>query len=148
QREQRRNLELRRLDVSVVVHGDVAETRVEHEFYNDSEERLEGTFRFPLPIGADVTGMAMEIDGRMVEGELLERQRAERIYQELVDEMRAPALLTWEAGSLFKLRVFPIEPNSEKRVVIRYLTPVDKGQYVFPADSSQQIGRFRFTFDG
>ena len=146
--ELRQGLELRSLDVSVELHGDAAETRVEHDFYNDSDERLEGTFRFPVPIGAEITALSMEIDGHMVDGELLERKKAERIYEEIVDEMRDPALLTWEAGSLFKLRVFPIEPNSHKRVVIRYLTTVENARYVFTATPSQPVAHFHFTVDG
>jgi hypothetical protein len=143
--ERRQSLELRRLDVAVEAHGDVTQTSVEHDFYNDSDERLEGTFRFPLPTGGEITGLAMEIDGRMVEGELLERQRAERIFDKTVDEMRDPALLTWEAGNVFKLRVFPIEPNAHKRVVVRYMTPAKDAKYTF---SAPQVGQFHFTLDG
>ena len=155
ERERRQSLELQRLDVTVEVHGDVAQTRVEHDFYNASDERLEGTFRFPLPMGAEITGLAMEVDGRMIQGELVERQKAERIFDQIVDEMRDPALLTWEAGNLFTLRVFPIEPSSHKRVVIRYATPLEgngrKARYVFAAQAAPlaaRIGRFRFTVDG
>jgi hypothetical protein len=153
--DRRQALDLARLDVRVSVHGDVALTEVEHDFYNDSDERLEGTFRFPLPPAADITGLAMEVDGRMVEGELIERQRAERIYDQIVDEMRDPALLTWDSGNLFKLRVFPIEPNAHKRVVMRYLVPLKidghKAQYSFQAQAAQlatHVGQFHFVVDG
>ena len=153
--DRRQSLELQRLDVKVAVRGDVAETSVEHDFFNDSDERLEGAFRFPLPVNAEITGLAMEIDGRMVEGELIERQRAERIYDQIVDEMRDPALLTWEAGNVFKLRVFPIEPTAHKRVVIRYVSPLKtdgkQAQYSFQAQSAQlatRIGHFSFSVDG
>jgi hypothetical protein len=99
-------------------------------------------------LAAEITALSMEIDGRMVDGELLERKKAERIYEEIVDEMRDPALLTWEAGNLFKLRVFPVEPNSHKRIVIRYLTTVKNGRYVFVAQPSQPVAHFHFTIDG
>ena len=89
-----------------------------------ASERLEGTFRFPLPEGASLVGLAMEIDGKMMEGELVESDKARKTYETIVDEMRDPALLEWEHGTTFKLRVFPIEPHEDKRIVIRYVAPL------------------------
>jgi hypothetical protein len=119
-------LALEKLDVTAVTTGDVAETVVEHVFRNDAKEVLEGTFRFPLPEGAILTGLAMEIDGRLMEGELVEREKARKAYEEVVDQMLDPALLEWENGQTFKLRVFPIEPNKDKRVVIRFVAPLHR----------------------
>jgi hypothetical protein len=68
--------------------------------------------------------MAMEIDGKLVEGEIVERDRARQVYDEVVDSMQDPALLEWEAGNWFKLRVFPIPAGGDKRVVIRYTAPL------------------------
>jgi hypothetical protein len=117
-------LELAALRVNVSTAGAMARYEVEHLFDNPSDQVLEGTFHFPLPAGAVVTGLAMEIDGQLMEGEILERSRAREIYEEIVDNMRDPALLEWEAGQIFKLRVFPIEPGERKRVVMRYMAPL------------------------
>jgi hypothetical protein len=117
-------LALERLSVTAVTAGDVAETTIEHVFRNDADERLEGTFRFPLPEGAIVTGLAMEIDGRLMDGELVERDKARKVYEQIVDGMRDPALLEWESGQTFKLRVFPIEARKTKRVVLKILAPL------------------------
>ena len=117
-------LELAALHVDVRTAGPMARYEVEHVFVNPSERVLEGTFRFPLPSGSIVTGLAMEIDGKLMDGEMLERERARQIYQDIVDSMRDPALLEWEAGQQFKLRVFPINPGERKRVVMRYMAPL------------------------
>jgi hypothetical protein len=120
-------LELRKVDVRVRTEGDLAVTEVEHVFHNPADGRpREGTFRFPVPDGAMLTGLAMEIDGKLVEGEIVERDRARQIYDEVVDSMQDPALLEWEAGNWFKLRVFPIPANGDKRVVIRYSAPLSR----------------------
>jgi hypothetical protein len=117
-------LALERLAISADTSGDVAETTVEHVFRNGTEERLEGTFRFPLPEGAMITGLALEIDGKLVDGELVERDKARKAYEDVVDQMLDPALLEWEGGQTFKLRVFPIEPEKTKRVVLRFVAPL------------------------
>jgi hypothetical protein len=145
-------LELRRLAVDATVRGDAAETRVEHVFWNATDETLQGTFRFPLPEGAVLVGLAMEVEGELVEGALVEREKAQRVYEQIVDSMRDPALLEWEGGRVFKLRVFPIEPQSEKRVVIRYVAPVSRGprgwRYVYPLHAPSDLAAFRLTLDG
>lgn len=148
-------LELRRVDVKVAQAGDYAFTEVEHVFYNPTDERLEGTFRFPLPAGAAPLGLAMEINGRLMEGEIVARDKARKTYESIVDEMQDPALLEWQQGNRFKLRVFPIEPNSEKRVVLRYAGPLAETirgfEYVYStaAPSMQKnLESFRLRFDG
>jgi hypothetical protein len=145
-------LELRRLSVDATVRGDAAETRVEHVFWNPTDEILQGTFRFPLPEGAVLVGLAMEVEGELVEGALVEREKAQRVYEQIVDGMRDPALLEWEGGRVFKLRVFPIEPRSEKRVVIRYVAPLRREargwRYVYPLNAPSDLPAFRLTLDG
>ncbi|MBV9948731.1 MAG: hypothetical protein JOZ69_17925 [Myxococcales bacterium] len=116
------DLVLERVRVDAETAGDAVETTVEHVFRNDSDAQLEGTFRFPLPGGAILTGLALEIDGRLVPGELVEKEKARKAYEQVVDRMRDPALLEWQAGEAFKLRVFPIEPHRTKRVELRFVT--------------------------
>lgn len=120
----REALELRRVSVRVTTAGDHALTEIEHVFFNPSAEVREGTFRFPVPDRAIVTGLAMEIHGALMEGEIVEREQARQIYEDIVDRMQDPALLEWEAGQWFKLRVFPIEAQAEKRVILRYTAPL------------------------
>lgn len=147
-------IELRRVAVNVSRAGDYAFTEVEHVFYNPNAEQLEGTFYFPLPDGAMPLGLAMEINGRLMEGEMVERQKARETYEAIVDSMRDPALLEWQDGNRFKLRVFPIEPQREKRVVLRYGAPlaatIDGWEYVYATaapDMQRRIARFSLRFD-
>jgi hypothetical protein len=124
-------------------------------FRNDADEQLEGTFRFPLPEGAILVGLAMEIDGRLTEGELVERDKARKAYEETVDRMLDPALLEWESGTTFKLRVFPIEAKKTKRVVLRLLAPLyraDDGLYFAfrppSADGGLSLEKVSMVVDG
>ncbi len=144
---------LRALHVDVKTTGDLAVTEVTHIFHNDTERR-EGTFRFPVPDGAMLIGLAMEIDGKMIEGEMVERDKARAVYEKIVDEMLDPALLEWEQGNWFKLRVFPLEANADKKVVIRYVTPLTRGasgweyDYAITAPDHGTIGELSIRVDG
>ena len=117
-------LRLRSVNVSVETQSGYAHTAVEHIFHNGSDQLLEGTFRFPVPHGAMVESLAMEIGGVLMEGEIVEKEKAREVYEKIVDNMLDPALLEWEQGNWFKLRVFPIEANADKRVIIRYSSPL------------------------
>lgn len=117
---------LAKVHVSARQVGDMAEVEAAHTFHNDTDGVLEGTFRFPLPDGALLTGLAMMIDGKLMESELVEREKARKTYEAIVDGMQDPALLEWEHGSVFKMRVFPLEPRQDKLVVVRYLAPLQR----------------------
>jgi Ca-activated chloride channel family protein len=57
--------------VSVKIDGQIATTAVDQEFYNPNSERLDGTYLFPVPKGAQIDKFSMEIGGKKVEAELL-----------------------------------------------------------------------------
>jgi len=141
------------LDVRVEIQDGVARTEIEEIFQNASGRRLEGTFIFPLPPDASISRLAMEIDGKLMEGEVVERQKARETYEGIVRRMNDPALLEWMPGGLFKCRIFPIEARSDKRIIIAYtqaLSAFDgRATYVYPlaGDSAAEVGIGRFTLE-
>ena len=122
-------LELTSAKVDTKINDQVATTSVEQEFFNPNPVRLEGTFLFPVPKGAHLDKFRMEIDGKFVEAELLAADKARSIYEGIVRSMRDPALLEYEGRDVFKVRIFPIEPNSRKRVAFSFtqLLKADSG---------------------
>lgn len=106
--------------VSADIRDGIARTVIEESFVNHTGSRLEGTFYFPLPQDASISGFGMWIGGELVEADVVEKQRAREIYETILRERRDPGLLEWTGGNLFKARVFPIEAHSEKRIKITY----------------------------
>ena len=106
--------------VSVDIRDQIARTVIEESFVNRTKRRLEGVFYFPLPQDASISGFGMWIGNKLVEADVVEKQRAREIYETILRERRDPGLLEWTGGNLFKARVFPIEPLSEKRIKITY----------------------------
>ena len=97
--------------VNVTIDSQVAVTKVEQVFQNNTDRVLEGTYIFPLPPGAIINDFAMYINGERKSGELVERNQARAVYTEIVRRMRDPGLLEYMGGNLFKLNVFPIPAN-------------------------------------
>jgi Ca-activated chloride channel family protein len=122
-------MELTFAKVNTRITDQVAVTTVDQEFANPNATRLEGTFIFPLPKGAQIDKFSMEIDGKRVEAELLKAEKARGIYEEIVRKLRDPALLEYAGRDVYKVRIFPIEPYSKKRVSITYteLLKADNG---------------------
>ena len=57
--------------VNVTIEDNVAVTRVDQEFHNPNSQRMEGTYLFPLPAGAHIDKFSMDVDGKMMDAELL-----------------------------------------------------------------------------
>jgi len=134
-------LEVGSVRVNTRIADQVAVTSVDEEFYNPNAARLEGTFIFPVPKGAHIDKFTMEIDGRQVEAELLSADKARQIYEDIVRRLKDPALLEYAGRDVFKVRIFPIEPNSKKRVSLSYtqLLKSDDGliSYVLPLSTEK-----------
>jgi predicted Zn-dependent protease len=118
-------------NVTVDIRNQIARTVIEETFVNHTPGRLEGVFYFPLPQDASISGFGMWIGSELVEADIVEKQRAREIYETILRERRDPGLLEWTGGNIFKARVFPIEPHSEKRIKISYtqVLPLRGKQY-------------------
>jgi Ca-activated chloride channel family protein len=127
--------------VSVSITDLVAVTTVDEEFFNPNPERLEGTYVFPLPEGAQIDKLSMDIGGTMTDAELMPADKARAYYEDIVRKMKDPALLEYAGRGAFRLRIYPIEPRSGKRVRITYtqLLKSDAGlvEYVYPLSTEK-----------
>ncbi len=113
-------LVLEALSARVVLDGPLAFTELHLTFRNPEERQIEGRFRVGLPSGAILSRFAMRIGSSWQEGEVVERQAARRAYEDFLHRRQDPALLEHETGNEFSARVFPIEPRSQKEILVSY----------------------------
>lgn len=128
-------------NVNVTINGNIAETRIDQEFYNPTHYLLEGQYIFPVPKDAVINEFTMEINGEVVSAELLDAIKARNIYEDIVRKIKDPALLEYADRQLFKVRIFPIEPLSNKKVSISYrevLNPDNEVyEYLYPLNTEK-----------
>src|SRR5437764_5231581 len=105
--------------VTVEINDQVAVTSVDQEFYNPNSPRIEGTYLFPLPAGSHIDKFSMDINGKMMDAELLPADKARALYEDVVRRYKDPALLEYMGRDAFKVRIFPIEPNSKKQIKLQ-----------------------------
>ncbi len=127
--------------VDVEISGQRATTRVEQEFFNPNNVNLEGEYIFPIPKGAHLDKFTMKIGGKDMEAELLDAGKARAIYEDIVRRQKDPALLEYTGRAAFRVRIFPIEPHSRKKVSLAYteLLKVDGGiaSYLYPLNTEK-----------
>ncbi|HVK14973.1 MAG TPA: VIT domain-containing protein, partial [Gemmataceae bacterium] len=134
---QEAKLRLVKYHIDVHIEDGFARTTIDQTYFNNENQRMEGTFYFPLPPDASLSRLAMYVEGNLMEGGMAEREQAANAYETIRYQNRDPALLEWVDGSVFKMRVFPLEARQEKRIVLSYTQklPVLYGRtsYRFPA---------------
>jgi Ca-activated chloride channel family protein len=127
--------------VNVSINGNAAKTSIDQEFYNPSNFRLEGYYIFPIPKNAVINNFSMVINGKEMQAELLDATKARKIYEDIVRKIKDPALLEYTESGLFRVRIFPIEPRSTKKVSIGYteILNSDNGlyEYVYPLNTEK-----------
>jgi Ca-activated chloride channel family protein len=138
-----RKLGIAKQVVHAVLRDGVAETEVDQTFSNPGSQPIEGWYWFTIPTTAMVTGFALETNGVLVEGEVIEKREAAAQYGNAMRQGNDPALLEWVDGRTYRARVFPIPASGTRRVVLRYIEmlPMVEGKtrYVYPLRSDDPV---------
>ena len=111
--------------VDVDIENQVAEVRVDQEFYNPNDWAVEGFYIFPLPTHSTVSEFTLWVDGEPVKGEILDAQEARKVYEDSVHRLDDPALLEYIGQGAIKASVFPIPPNGSQRITLKYFQILD-----------------------
>lgn len=135
--------------VDVTITDGIARTTLTQTFRNDTKRRLEATYIFPLASDADLTDFRMTFNGKMVEGEVLPADQALQLYEQIVRQARDPGLIEFIGHRLLRMRVFPIEPESDTTIKLEYhqvCRPIGgmKG-YHYPLRTSKTDGKAHGT---
>jgi hypothetical protein len=146
-----RPLGLTKLDVQVRIHGYVAETATTMTFSNPYPRVLEGDLYFPLPEGATISGYALDINGKMVDGVAVEKHKGREVFESVVRQGVDPGLIEWTKGNNFKTRVFPIPAGGSRTVRVEYVSELtgDPGspEYHLPLNYQEKIAEFSLRIE-
>lgn len=134
-------LEIKYHHVSVTIQDQVAVTHVDQVFYNPNDWPVEGIYIFPLPLDAAVTNFILWIDGEPVQGEILDAEQARQTYQEIVNQMRDPALLEYIGRGAVQVSIFPISPGGTRRIELEYTQALTAEgglvRYIYPLNTEK-----------
>lgn len=138
-------LPVKSIKLDTKISGQVATTHVEQVFRNDTPFTLEGTYFFPIPEGASISEFAIWENGKKLVGEVRSREQARQIYDAIVRRQRDPGLLEYAGQNLLQASIFPIPPNSDKKLELTYtqVLKADSGTvaYRYPLGTGHNLWR-------
>ena len=106
--------------VEIAVNGEVARVSVVQHFHNPSELWMEGVYVFPLPEDSAVDRLTMTVGERRIEGRIMEREEARRVYEEAAEAGQRASLLSSERANVFTTSVANIGPGETIEIAIEY----------------------------
>jgi tetratricopeptide (TPR) repeat protein len=124
----RQPLGLASADIRVIIAGPIAETTMTLTFRNDTPRILEGELTFPLPEGATVSGFGLDVNGYLVDGVPVEKQKARITYEKETRKRVDPGLVEQAVGNNFRTRIYPIPANGKRTVKVQYVSDVVEGK--------------------
>lgn len=147
--------QIQSLKIEVQVVGALATTTWDMTVYNPQSRVLEGELVFPLGEGQSVSRFAMEVNGALREGVVVEKAKGRQVFESTVRRGIDPGLLERVAGNSFKARIYPIPAKGAKRVVIAYeqelpFVSLKEGnalRYTLPMGFERPIGRFSLSVE-
>ncbi len=123
----------------------VAEIKVMQTFHNPSPRPLEGVYYFPIPQEAIINQFALYVDGKKLAGELLDRDQARALYEDIVRRNIDPALLEYADHRFFRLSLFPLPAHQNRKIELTYsqVLPFQNGlvRFLYPLHGEMQRGR-------
>jgi len=145
-------LRVARVEATVRILGDLAETKMTLVFANPEDRDREGELIFPLPAGASVCGYALDIQGKMIDGVVVDSQQGRTAYESITRLRKDPALLELVGENTFRTRVFPIPAKGTRAISVRYVTQLagagDGGaRYTLPLNFPDKVDEFSLTIE-
>ena len=112
--------------VDAKVNGLYATVTTEFTITNPNHRVMEGELVFPLPDNAVISGYAIDINGVMVDAQIVEKKKARIILER--EEARPtpvdPGLVEQIKGNAYRTRIYPIPAKRDRRVRVEYTTPL------------------------
>jgi Ca-activated chloride channel family protein len=138
--ERRGAIEITKIGALVDILESTAVTTIEIHLQNTGNRREEAELIVPVPDGAVVRGFAYDGPGGEITAQVLPKDEAKKIYQQLVSKIRDPALVEFVGYNLIRSSVFPVEPRGKQKVRLTYenLLEVDGNRvdYILPRTES------------
>src|SRR5438477_1496741 len=143
-------------EVGVEILVRIAATSVTQVFENLDGREREGTYTFAVPPGAAIVEFQMWINGRVMQGEMVDRKKAEEVYRTIVDRKKDPGILDHVRDNVWRVRVFPIPPQGgQMKFLTRYVEvlPCLSGQIAYtlpfsiPEERAQKMDLFAIHVD-
>jgi Ca-activated chloride channel family protein len=156
-------LSLTEMQVDIRIDNGDARVWIRQIFLNHTASLQEGNYLFALPSGTQVSDFAVWDGPVRIPAVILERKRAEALYQELKSQAIDPGLLEQgerteddsRRNTIFSAHIVPIPALGTKRLEIEYhqhiAVDARKSYFLLPlkpdAEANQKVARLSIRFE-
>ena len=128
-------IQIKKLEIKVQVTGLESETSTLITFYNPNGRVLEGELEFPLQNDASVVGYALDVNGKMVDGVIVSKEKARVVLETEIRKGVDPGIVEHVKGNFFRTRLYPIPALGERSIRITSVAPLS----LFKEDAAMHI---------
>nr|WP_311458586.1 VIT domain-containing protein [uncultured Capnocytophaga sp.] len=140
-------MQLQELSMDILVMGQTAVTTMEMTFYNPNDRVMEGEFEFPLFNGQEVSRFALDIDGKLREGVVVDKALGRQAFEDIARRNVDPGLLEKTEGNNFRARVYPMPAQGVRRILIAFEQELSQRDgrdfYFLPIASGVKLKHFK-----
>ena len=117
-------MQVREMSVVATVRGLHATINTTLVFHNPNPRLLEGDLAFPLPDGAAVCGYALDLNGVLVDGVVVKKEKARVAFEAETRRRVDPGIVEHVKGNLYRTRIYPLPANGSRTIRLSYTTPL------------------------
>jgi Ca-activated chloride channel family protein len=114
------------MEVALSISGPIVRGRLVQSFENPTDEILEAEYVFPLPEGAAVDGLTLQVGERSFIGRIQEKEDARRTYENARVDGKGAGLVEQERPNIFRTRVANIPPHA---TIVVHLDTLDEAAW-------------------
>ncbi len=111
--------------VEAAIIGKSSKVKITQKYKNNGKRAVETVYRFPLPENASVTGFRILLKDKILKGEIEERDKAFKVYDDALIKGNGAVLLDQERPNIFTLSVGNLNPGNEAGIEIEYISVPD-----------------------
>ena len=115
------------LDVDAKVDSLHARVSTTITIRNPNARPISAPLAFPLPDGAAVCGYALEINGAMVDGVVVPKEKARVAFETEQRRGVDPGFVEAVKGNVWRTRVYPVPANGTRRIRVDWTAPLALG---------------------
>ncbi len=111
--------------VKTSIQGELRDTALEttviQHYRNDEQETIEAVYTFPLPVGATLLSLEVDLNGKTLAGTVVARAEAEEAYEDAITDGDSALLLQQVNEALYTLNIGNLQPGDAAVISIRYI---------------------------
>ncbi len=128
--------------VNCTIDNGVATTVIDQEFVNPlTDELAGGTYVFPVPKNAAITGFSVVVDGVARQATAMSKAEARDFFASAIKNSRQASLLEYTQNDAISLAIGTIGPNASRKVRITYVEVLQKNdglsKYLYPLNTEK-----------